>query len=527
MPWARVICLAIAIPTIALAASSQSPARTNAAPDRQREFALRLLATAEAEAGAFDAPMRSAALLMLGHVYAAVDKTKSAKLLEEAYDIAARLPANNPPGMSAITTAAVAEMASVAPAKVEANMPADAGLRRVAVRALLDYYIGHKQLRRAQEIYRTMDDVSVPDAAGALLAAIPKSQSAERNAVFSQAIGAFRRADQGFAFGSAGLPGTVVREWRDLDPRLVENAIDVFLEQAKDTKAHKDGELGSPSIEATSGMENIRFSSPYEFRLFQFLPILQKLNPGRAEALLRDEQNLASVMGRFPEGQASFDPAMKSAAHPEEGQTTNYVIDYSGRPRGLMPSAGQQRAADLNRVVSFSEKDPNTAITQAIMLPDAERADALVAIARARLHDDRSSAERAMATYLKVPADRHLRATTAQRAVETFLELDDSKSAEAALDMLLKAIEFDYKKDSDPDDPNTALKLAWASTYSWGRAVRVASRISPDAALAVFKSIPDPEIKTIEEIALAGEWLKVPATARYLNMVIMMHKTKQ
>ena len=47
--------------------------------------------------------------------------------------------------------------------------------------------------------------------------------------------GAFSRTDDDFAM-SAGLPSTVLRHWHDLDPRMVKEAIDVFLKRAKSAK---------------------------------------------------------------------------------------------------------------------------------------------------------------------------------------------------------------------------------------------------------------------------------------------------
>jgi hypothetical protein len=67
-----------------------------------------------------------------------------------------------------------------------------------------------------------------------------------------------------------------------------------------------------------------------------------------------------------------------------------------------------------------------------------------------------------------------------------------------------------YEKDSDEDDPNTALKAFWPSTNAYCTMVRQAAGISRAWAISLLQSIKDPEIKVAAETALAGGWLQSP-----------------
>ena len=488
------------------AASPQGTAETKQDASAKRDSAVRLLERAEVESKAFDAPMRCAIQLALGHAYAAVDKHKAATFVKAAYENALLLPEDDPLGTFSVAGYAIREMTAIEPAWVEDNMPADPRLRPFAQRGLLGYYIAHKNLERALEIYRSADDQTTQGRLGTLLAAIPKTDALERSAVLTQAIGACRRTPAGFLGGPSDLANVLVRQWRELDPRLVEDAIDVLLEQARNSKS-------TWPITATAQTEHLRFSSLYEFRLFQFVPILRALRPGRADALLREEPNLARVLGRFPEGEASFNPS------PKPGEAESHALSsYNGS------SSEQQYTADVNRVVSLSEKDPNSAIAQVLILPDWERGPALVAIAQARLHDQTSVAKNAMDAYLKLTQAGST--GTSITSVEIFLQLGDLASAQTALDVSLKGTDGIYRADSDSDDPNKGLKLFWPSTVSWVRAIALAAPISPDSANGVLKRIPDPEVRAVVEIALAGAWLNLPPSG-FVQGVIVARKPKQ
>jgi hypothetical protein len=68
-----------------------------------------------------------------------------------------------------------------------------------------------------------------------------------------------------------------------------------------------------------------------------------------------------------------------------------------------------------------------------------------------------------------------------------------------------------YEKDSDEDDPNTALKAFWPSTNAYCTMIRQAAGISQTWAISLLQSIKDPEIKVAAETSLAGGWLQSPA----------------
>ena len=91
------------------------------------------------------------------------------------------------------------------------------------------------------------------------------------------------------------------------------------------------------------------------------------------------------------------------------------------------------------------------------------------------------------------------------------------------MDQGFKLAEKLYATDTDADDPNQAFKAMWPSTSAWSRFVALATRISPQTALQVINSIPDPEIQVLETIALADSLLGAPPA---MQMVAIKTKSK-
>ena len=66
-----------------------------------------------------------------------------------------------------------------------------------------------------------------------------------------------------------------------------------------------------------------------------------------------------------------------------------------------------------------------------------------------------------------------------------------------------------YADDSDPDEPNPAIKLLWPSTHAYAELLWLASKLSDSYARERLNTVFDPEIRAIVGIELAGYWEEI------------------
>jgi hypothetical protein len=104
---------------------------------------------------------------------------------------------------------------------------------------------------------------------------------------------------------------------------------------------------------------------------------------------------------------------------------------------------------------------------------------------------------------------------------ETYAKLGDTAAVQEVVERGFKLAEKLYDTDSDADDPNQAFKGSWPSTVTWSRFTSLLAKSSSAAALAKVNNIPDPEIQTVERIAVANGLLGTKA-----GMSIVIVKTK-
>ncbi len=87
---------------------------------------------------------------------------------------------------------------------------------------------------------------------------------------------------------------------------------------------------------------------------------------------------------------------------------------------------------------------------------------------------------------------------------ESYLKLGETGSVKDVVDRGFKIAEKLYATDTDADDPNRAFKAEWPSTAMWSRFTSLLARTSRAAALEAINNIPDPEIQTLQRIAMAN-----------------------
>jgi hypothetical protein len=151
------------------------------------------------------------------------------------------------------------------------------------------------------------------------------------------------------------------------------------------------------------------------------------------------------------------------------------------------------------------------------------RAQAYLGIARALMQTNPSAAKEAlgeMVESLKPVAHGY-------QAVNNWLDGIAIAKETGEVDLALKLFRAGIEQadrlrseDSDPDDPNMAIKALWPSVCGYWRLIVTASQFSPQTALEQIREIKDPEILLLLEIKLANKKLG----ARDFQSSTMVHK---
>lgn len=488
--------------------------------DKQKEAALYLLKTAEAEANGFDGPMKASVLFALGHTYSTFDRKKSIELLTTAYSLVKGVSEDAGPDLRTLSIEIVRNVAQNAPDAVEHSLPSDPAMRDYALEEIVHHYISGRKWRAAEEYYERIEtEPQIYFAAREFLEALPRSNHELTNQVFFHALRVFE-SQQHWAItaGREDLGSLLVRFYDRFPAQSVLDAVDELLKQAKPGNASEHSQVKNSTIAAKTAGATVTFSSFYEFRLFQLLPILQSLDPERAEKLLADaQQNTKALLGKYPNGQRSIDPGFSG-----QSSTTSYaIIPLNASAAPMVNQLEVQRSAD--EIVKRAERAPERALPQAESAPLDVRIPALLGIARIYIKRQPSISKQALTSILNATKNNSSNEGVDWRSLDEaaalFLQMGEDDSAWDACLQASKLILVIYKKDSDSDDPNQALKLFWPSVHAWRDLVQTTSKISVQRTFDILKEIPDEQIQVLEEVMVASAWMNVPVWTDVSPMV--------
>lgn len=474
----------------------------------RRNQATLELTTARAASAKLESASQAAILYLTGRIAARDNPEQAKQDLEQAYALIRR--SEQIPGWHAIAVGIVGQTATLSPEYVESNLPSEPTLRDTALAKLVEHKISNKDLPAAIRLQKQM--TSEPDvyvASRQILQTLPKSASAERADLFANLLLGYRQTTH--KYSTIGYPEDfstiIVRFWRELPRDLVRESVDEVLKQAAE-KTPANAEI----VSASSPAGTITFSSAYEFRAFQMLPILKVIDPARADALQKELQRVRELLARYPLGQQSLDPTLRNTPM-QEGEVRQ--VTYA-----IAPQVGQASAAagglEINRLARQIETElkdkPAEAIATAASIPDPyERGASLVRIAKTLAE---SRPQLAAAALNRLLSSRELRpvhnANHFIQGAEILVKIERPDEARKLLDAASVEVRKAYEDDHDPDNPNQALKLFWGSTQGWRDIIAVAAKISDQNALDIIKDIPDEEIQSLERVMLAGIWLDVP-----------------
>jgi hypothetical protein len=416
-----------------------------------------------------------------------------------------------------LQTGILSSMLTLAPEKAWELLPqTDAVTRRELTETLLSHYIRKKQLDQAKELLlRAFGEGGYPYyEAGSLMEAFPASLYNDRISIFSQALQNFQQFDTDLTPDQNGFLALLMHFWRELPRGIALDSIDAVLSKAKEQD--KSGPQSDPTVITTSRKGTLSFESTYELRLFELIPILETLDPGRAEGLLSDNPKVQKQLHEYPDlfvqgGSAKEASPNDSADLPE--------IIQAGPLHDPTSIGDLQRAlSQVTRIDDEVLRDPKQALADASRLPETSvgsrnpRIAAFVQIARRTWKSDPATCKSALAEVRKQAAS--LRVVEAAQLLLEAADLYDRMSASSELldtiQEVLKMADRLYNLDSDPGDPNLAFKGNWPSTQVYGRCLILVARVAPRLVEEIFSRVQDPDISSYEIVTYADSLLGVP-----------------
>jgi len=394
---------------------------------------------------------------------------------------------------------------------------AEPEVRRRLSTDLFRRYLHKKAFDQARDLLGQMaddNDYFPYGSATELMDALPPERSKDRITIFSQALDSYRQhTDEKYPVPE-DLATMVLRIWQDLPPSLVLVAVDQIFDRAKDADAKRadEGQQNIPvGISANKG--DAYFSSTYQFRLYELMPVLEQLDKDRAESLTRDNSEIHAALERYPQGLASINalPDQSSGRRGPAILSIGTVDTTQAAAEEMLHEVSRRQS----RVLSEAEKDPKQALSDAMGLPlslesgFSPRASTLSSLARIVASKNPDLSKTALGEIRKIAENTpaHNQAGILAELPELYLRPGDQDAARSSLNELVKIAVKLYSRDSDSDDPNQAFKAMWPSADLWRHCVQVAAKLAPSAAEEIIEEVPDADIKAFERITFANALL--------------------
>lgn len=494
----------------------------------QREQAMQMLDAAAAGARGMDAGSRAYALMQVARGYQGTDKKKAVELLDEAWT-AARVVGQDDDRLKRVGTRlqeqVLKAMVPLAPEKADDLLPQlEAKGREQVLMALLDYYEHEKMMDRALDvIYRIGQENEIPyGAASRLMEKMTPEQSADKQQLFTIALGSYRDHDHSGgsrAFGGGDFADMILQFQKDLPPSLIHQAIDVVLDDARKA-AEKEAKDGSPMMISVASADGaVQLNSTYTYRLFQLLPLLKSIDPDEADRLLKQQNEVQTLLAKYPAGMSSVtgDPGSK------KNSGSSFFVSSGGpgpggggggkpgpRPGAFDPGnmVEMQRAAKIQQDAEAHPQDA-LANTAAIQNPQL-RTNTYIGIARTSWKKNSSIANQALQKAVDTlpQMDGEQQVMGYREVAELYLRMDQKDDAKKFISKGLDAAEKILKSDSNSDDPNKAPKAFWPSAAGYRSMLSLAAKISPTWATTLLKEIPDEELRSLGELGIASSMLE-------------------
>jgi tetratricopeptide (TPR) repeat protein len=316
----------------------------------------------------------------------------------------------------------------------------------------------------------------------------------------------------------------VARFWEIMPRPLVVEAIDSLLSQAKDLDQNNETKR---EIVLSTTRGNVSFNANYQYRLFQMLPILQQIDPERADSILREQQQVKAALQQYPNGLQSPDSLGDGQAHSDKPQIMSMsLIDPNATDAGTREArlqVQQELQTKVMQVESAAKDDGEKALEDALRLPvwaserhrSSPRAEALLEMARVTMKRQPNVSSHALEKLRQLLAELPGETTSwlvdkgdyLRWAAQVYRGLRDDDKALSALKQGFETADELEARDADPDDPNLALRTQWPSTLMRIQLFQAASEISPRAAEEMLQDTSDPDERIIQKVALGRSLL--------------------
>ena len=390
---------------------------------------------------------------------------------------------------------------------LELSSGLEPGFQTAVETRLLGYYLQQKNLGKAKEMLDRMagDDGYPYGAAADLMQAIPKSRAAERTAIFSQALANYRQFNTDLMVDEGDFGGMLLRCWRDLPREMALDAVDAILEKSKiDSDENKQ-----PLTINTWHHGSIPFTSNYQMRIFEVLPLLRELDSARADALLREQIGLQDLVKQYPDGMFSIERDFGKNEPYTEGPHREILDMEPG-----FDDASDDFLQRYARMQDTIKREPRDALAMALAMPESgkglfSRPFALMEVAQGTVKKSPEICRSALWEMRQlVGSDQPPQITNLLlQAADLYHQMGDTDNAKTTLKQAARSIDQHYKKDSDLGDPNKAFKGNWPSTQLWGKCLPLSPRIAPELQEPIMADIPDPEIQTFLKVMIANALL--------------------
>jgi hypothetical protein len=409
--------------------------------------------------------------------------------------------------------------------KVESLLPqAEPSVKTELLRQMISDAVAAKKLGQALNLVKQSPRKGFPyGEATNLMLELPPASESEKQQIFGWAMAADRERHS-LNVGSDDFGSMIVRFWKHLAPGVVLQAISQVLDGAQSNKS---------GISLSSASNRVSFNSEYQYRVFEFLPILRELDSDQADRLLHDSPEAQAQLKDFPNGIQSLNPAIRDTPLKKgEEASTGGMVGIGIDAMLQQSKTTEAYESPIAEIVRIAESNPKRAIEAASGLPNsagtvAPRAKALLTIAKVTMAKSPLAARdalEAMSESLRnvEPTGRSGPGDYWAEGIEIATKIEEIELAKKLLKEGLGQAEKLKNKDADSADPNLALKAWWPSTAMLSKLILTASRISSRTALDTTQEITDPEIRLFCQVRLANRQL-----GARMGQTIVMVDTKQ
>jgi hypothetical protein len=272
--------------------------RTILTISQRRALARPILLHAESVSSAYDPTAKATLLYRAAGAWFELDPSHATSLYVESFEAARD---SDPRFRADIETQILNELMSISPVKV------------------LDL-LKDADPRTQGKVYRSLMDLAFVGRDNGLAIR-----------VFARAI-QYYKAHPDTARFHWGLANLIAGSYEQLPSDLVLRAIDVVLVQGEELEKQEPGlRFSMNGAKLPSGFE---FHSNFDFQLFAVIPVMRRLDPSRAAALLSQHSEVDANIKQFPEGLRSLDE-LGIGFSEAEGGGPDVRVAHHLEPEGL------------------------------------------------------------------------------------------------------------------------------------------------------------------------------------------------